>query len=143
MPTVRRFQPADMVQVLDLLAALREETVWAKVAFTFDRDHAATWIMSELASPTFALYVADEAGTLVGLCGVCLTTQPLIPQIPFVTEWAWYVQRPYRDTRLGAQLWRAICKWGRDAGARGSYGATTWQRWPDEGRYHFWGVAHG
>jgi len=143
MAVVRRFQSSDMAQVLDLLEALREETVWAHVPFKSDRTYAANWIRSELPSPTFALYVADDAGSLVGLCGAILMMHPLIPQFQYVTEWAWYVRPEYRATWLGARLLLAACRWGRSLGARGLYGSNKCQSWSDEGRYHFWGVAHG
>ena len=119
---IRLAHPADMTAVVELMFALQQETHWRK--FEMSAAHVEATIVRWLTeSGQHALFIAEDDGALVGLCGGEITSNPFFPHVPFVQEWAWYVRPEYRQNGAGPALLRALYRWGKARGARGGVAA--------------------
>jgi GNAT superfamily N-acetyltransferase len=118
--SIRLATPMDLVDVAQCIAQMREETIWKMIPLTLNLQHIEYWLVRALVQPQHRLWVAEHEGHLVGLCGVELTTQRFIPDVPYVQEWALWVAPLHRGNGVAKQLWRTACRWGARVGARGS-----------------------
>jgi len=118
--TIRLANVEDLGVVAELIVALRQETIWKTVAFTPDVLEIEYGLLIALCQPQHRLWVAEDDGAIIGMCGVEVTTQRFIPTVPYLQEWALWVAPSHRRTGLAGQLWRRACRWGKEVGAHGA-----------------------
>jgi GNAT superfamily N-acetyltransferase len=117
---IRLATPMDLVDVAQMLIAMREETVWKSIPFTPDALAIEYELLTMLLQPQHRLWVVEEEEGVVGFCGVELLTQRFIPEIPYIQDWGLWVKPTYRGTGLGVSLWQKACAWGQSVGAQGA-----------------------
>lgn len=120
MVRIREANLGDLHYVVMQIIALRDETIWKQTGVILSYDHIQAWLMAALLQPQHRCWVADDEGLLVGVCGVEITTQRFIPQLPYLQEWAMRVHPDYRKNGVATKLWKAACEWGARQGAHGA-----------------------
>lgn len=118
--TIRAPRLEEIPELVGCLLRLWEDTDWHRMPFVPDTTYLAAWIIATLKSnPSYACFVAEDEGRLIGVCGVQLTVHPLVPTMPYLEEWALWVSARYRGGSVTRHLWRAASRWAKDRGARG------------------------
>lgn len=103
---VREAEPPDLPACVTMAVAVAQDTLWR--TFPLDLPALAHWLAT---MP--AMWVAEEDGQLIGLCGASLGYHPAYPRIAYVREELLYVLPAYRYTRAGERLLRRLRAWGR------------------------------
>ena len=111
---------SDLVQVYDMLNALRQESIWGGIPVEPVQAYVHVQLVNILQNPNQRLIVADREGEIVGLCGVEMATHRFLPGLTYLAEWAFYVLPRYRGFGVGKMLWNDVLHWGK---AQGAYGA--------------------
>lgn len=111
---IRPVQEAELSMCAKALLDLQDTTAWRRSQGHLNQADLESWMYLALTSrDDLSLFVADEAGTIVGGCGGAMGQQMLPPHVPYVWEWIWWG----RDKRILAKTWRAVVAWGREKGA--------------------------
>ena len=121
--TVRREVVEDIEGVIDVLWTVDAEGRWVATEVPFDREHRAARIRDALEGDTFAGFVADDDGRIVGSIGIGLE--------PYgVAEFGMMLLETHRGQGLGRRLLDAAVDWAREVGAH----KVGLQVWPDNER---------
>jgi len=139
--TIRQAQIQDLPELVICLKQFFLETPWGVLRPDPDLVYVAEWLM-KLDSRS-QLFVAQDEGQIIGLCGGTIVDFPMIADLPYLWEWCWWVRADYRQTATAQRLWTCLTEWARQQGAKGCvYGRTTaltaqtfqetlqWRWWP-------------
>ena len=117
--TIRLAIMDDLMPCVAMILQMRQDTFWRHIIPELDHGEVAVLLAHRLLTDQKScLYVAELDGKLIGLCGGEITQHFLSPSVPILHEWAWWVEDAYRHDRVGGRLWRAVCVWGHQRGAR-------------------------
>ena len=106
----------DIPQCVAMIRALRQATFWQHL--DADSEFLGLYLAHKLLTAAHCcLYVAEQDGQLVGLCGGEISRHFLAPHVPVLSEWAWWVEPNHRTGSAGARLWLTVCAWARERGA--------------------------
>lgn len=117
--TIRQAQIPDLAVCVEMVLALQQETFWKHMQEKADPLAMTIFILNRLFKDgNFCLYVAEQDGKIVGICGGEIVTHFLAPQAPILTEWAWWVVPEARQGTVGARLWLTVCQWAKERGVK-------------------------
>ena len=115
--TIRQAQIQDLPEILGCLKAFWEESPWKVLKPEPDLVYVAEWLMK--LDGRSNLFLAEEDGALVGVCGGTIVEFPMIADLSYLWEWALWVAPEYRHTGTGNRLWGALIDWAKEHGAKG------------------------
>ena len=112
---------ADLVQVYDLLNALRLESIWATIPIEPSQPYVHVQLLNILHDASRRMVVADRNGEIVGVCHGAIAEHEYLPGLTYVIERDFYVLPRYRHLGIGKQLWNDVLQWGKAHGAYGGF----------------------
>ena len=125
---IRPATAPDLLQVYELLEALRQESIWGTIPVSPVQAYVHAKLLTILHDPMCHLSVAVGDEAVIGVCGVELCTHRFLPGLLYLAEWALYVLPRYRNYGVGKVLWHDALRWGQAQGAYGAcYGRITVQ----------------
>lgn len=114
----------DMTVCVNMIQQLRQETFWKHMeGQDYPEVMSILLVHRLLTNPNVCLYVAEQEGKIVGLCGGEIDSHFLAPHVPLLREWAWWVVPEHRMGSIGARLWLTVLSWAKTRGVR--YGLRT------------------
>ncbi len=116
---IRPARVEDLPACVQMILQLRAQTYWAHIEGEAQPERMGIYLAHRLlTNPNVYLVVAEEDGLLIGCCGGEIVSHWLAPQVPLLTEWAWWVEASHRQGTVGARLWLTVVAWAKSRGVR-------------------------
>ena len=83
-----------------------------------DPVYATEWVYQQCVAKPSLVLLAFHEDELAGWIGGSIVPFPMLPDVPYLWEWLWWIRPPYRDGPLAMRLWRHMRRWAKANGAR-------------------------
>ena len=113
---VRRATEADLNQYLVLANRFHAASPVHNV-IPFDDEGYGKFYRGALANDTLAMWVAEDADTIIGIAGAIVYPMYFSPTHKVVQELWWWLEPQARGSGAGKELFTAIDQWAKEVGA--------------------------